>query len=97
MKFPLNDSIQITAYNTPLDVRTKVNTLSNLTDGSIQMPYVGLPVWVASEEQTYVITGITGAQVTSYKLLSEDINREYNSDINTKGYKVLKVDIPLDE
>ena len=58
--FSLSDSIQISSFNTPLDVRTRVADLSKLTDGSIQMPYVGLIVWVTNEEKAYVVTGITG-------------------------------------
>lgn len=71
--FSLSDSIQISSFNTPLDVRTRVADLSKLTDGSIQMPYVGLIVWVTNEEKAYVVTGITGTQITSYKPIGDDV------------------------
>lgn len=77
--FSLSDSIQISSFNTPLDTRTRVANLNKLTDGSIQMPYVGLPVWVTSEEKVYVVTGITGNQVTSYQILNSEDCFNYTS------------------
>lgn len=75
----LDTGIQITSVNTVLDARTKVSTLSNLTDGTIVNPCVGLIVWVDSESKPYIITGINKRQVTSYEILNSEDCFNYTS------------------
>lgn len=58
----------------PLDARTVVNTIADLTDpASFPYSYIGLPVYVVSEEKIYTLKSDDTTKIENWKVIGADV------------------------
>ena len=85
--FANNFNVTITR---PLDIRTVVNDVKNLIDGSIKSPYKGMVVAVknTSDLYMYITDGVNGANTNDNKNISD--NDKFNSWSKVSNVEVVE-------
>ena len=65
-KIIVNGSLIPSVKNTPLDIRTRINTIAEVE--SIQVPFIGMIFYVIDEEKFYVVKSLKGSKVGNIEL-----------------------------
>lgn len=71
----VNDSFIVSKNNTPLDARTRIRNLSDMSN--ILRPYVGMLVYVTSANRLYIVTELTSRQFDNGVILANDQVKSY--------------------
>ena len=82
----VNGSILPSAKDTPLDARTRVDTLDDI--GSIQLPYIGMIFFVKSEGKHYVVQSLKPKKLNGVNIPDAlvDVYTELKVDVNLEDY-----------
>ena len=65
-KIVVNGSLIPSIKNTPLDIRTRINTIAEVE--SIQVPFIGMIFYVMDEEKFYVVKSLKGSKIGNISL-----------------------------
>ena len=65
-KIVVNGSLIPSVKNAPLDIRTRINTITEVE--SIQVPFIGMIFYVMDEEKFYVVKSLKGSKVGNIEL-----------------------------
>ena len=71
-KIIVNGSLIPSTKNSPLDIRTRVNTIEEVS--SIQMPFVGMIFYVIDEDKFYVVKKLKGSVVGNIEIKDNAID-----------------------
>ena len=71
-KIIVNGSLIPSTKNSPLDIRTRVNTIEEVS--SIQMPFVGMIFYVIDEDKFYVVKKLKGSLVGNIEIKDNAID-----------------------
>lgn len=92
-KVTVSGSLLPSSKNTPLDVRSRINTIADVS--KIQMPFVGLIFYVLDEEQFYVVKSLKSKQVAGIDIANALID-EYELLNDTKTTEQI-LDVIIDQ
>lgn len=84
-KVIISGSLIPSTKNTPIDGRSRVATLNDLL--TIELPYVGMIVYVEEEQQAYIVTSLAGKEINGVMVENMVINdvEEIKGPVGNQG------------